>query len=326
MSIFSKLKSRKLSKTLAAVLAGGALFFGAGNLAEADSNAEFAFKQAYLSVPQNDRAFRQSIDFFGTVFHAGITTQGKILRDATMQLSGNFNWNYTNLSTNVTINRDMPFYITQNESEITLYIQRYGKWNKFSLPGIPANFANALKSSDIKTLQENFKAVRYVEIFRETNAQQIFNITLDGKYLSRLLEEYSQNPSTAGLSQDEIAAQASFIRNLQAALQKTDIVCTWTFDKINNRTITTVVDFTDLMRAYAKNVLDDSAAGRVVLTEEERMLLDTIGYYSEFHYAFTYNNDGSEENYTAPSAAQKASVNKNIFNDLIRDMTTTVRR
>jgi hypothetical protein len=242
-----------------------------------------------------------------------------------MQMSGTINWDYTNPANNLTSNRNMPFYISQNDSEMTLYIQRSGKWSKFLLPGIPAGFANALKTTDINTLTENLKAVRNVELFRETETQQIFNITLDGKYLSQLMETYSKNPDTEGLSSEEIATQKSFARNLQAALKKTDINCTWTFDKINNRTITVVINFTDLMRNYAKNVLDEAAAGTVVLTDEERKLMDTIGYYSEFHYSMSYLTDDANTNYAPSSAAQKSNVNKNIFNDLIRDMITTVK-
>ena len=242
-----------------------------------------------------------------------------------MQMSGNLSWNYTNPSNNVTINKNIPFYITQGNAEITLYVQRGGKWSKFLLPGVPAEFANALKSNDIKILQENLKAVRNVELFRETDAQQIFNVTLDGQYLAQLMDKYGNNQDTADLSEEEVAAQKIFSRNLQAALRKTDIKCTWTFDKINNRTVTAVLNFTDLMRNYAKNILDESAAGQIVLTDEERMLMDTIGYYSEFHYSATYRNEDTGTNYAPNSAAKKAAVNNNIFNDLIREMTSTVR-
>lgn len=326
MKILEKIKSRKLSKILVAVVASGALVFGAGNLAEADSNADFTFKQAYLSAPQDNRAFVQNIDFFSTTFHADITSQGKILRDGSMQMNGNISWNYTNPSNNLTVNKNMPFYITQGNAEITLYIQRAGKWNKFLLPGIPAGFANALKSNDISTLQENLKAVKDVELFRENSVQQIFNITLDGKYIADLMEKYSKNQNTADLSAAELTAQTNFSRNLQAALQQTDVICTWTFDKVKNRTVTAVIDFTDLMRTYAKNILDESAAGKIVLTDEERMLMDTIGYYSEFHYSASYLNEETGTNYAPTSAAKKAALNNNIFNDLIREMTSTVKK
>ncbi len=324
MKFLEKIKSRKLSKTLAAVAAGGMLFFGAGNLAEADSNSEFAFRQAYLASAQDNRVFRQNIVFFGTTFHVDINSSGQILRDASMRMNGNINWEYTNPSNNITQNNTMPFYLTQNGAEMTLYVQRQNKWSKFLLPGIPAGFANDLKSTDVSTLQENLQLVKDVELFRENDTQQIFNITFDGKKLSDRMQSYSKAQDTTELSADEVATQQRFFNNLNAALQTTDVKCTWTVDKVKNQTVTAVIDFTDLMRAYAKNVLDDSAAGKIVLSDEDRMLMDTIGYYSEFHYSISYSD--AKLNFNLPSAAQKAAVNNNVFQDLFNDMTTSVNK
>ena len=327
MNFFGKIKKYKLSKTLAAIAAGGVLFFGAGDaFAAPDDDAKFEFRQAYLSIPQDNRAFHQNITFFGTTFHADINSNGVILRDASMKMSGNFNWEYTNPKTNITTNTTMPFYLTQSGDEMTLYIQRNNKWSKFLLPGVPVSFANALKSNDIATLQENLKAVKNVELFRENNVQQIFNITLDGNYIANLMQGYSRKQDTTELSAAEVASQQNFFRNLRAALQKTDINCMWTVDKVNNRTVTAVFDFTELMRAYAKNILNESAEGTIVLTEDERLLMDTIGYYSEFHYSFSYMGADSKFNFNLPGAAQKAVVNNNIFSDLFREMTTAVKK
>ena len=326
MNFLEKIKSRKLSKTLAAVATGGMLFFGAGNLAEADSQSEFTFRQAYLSVPQDNRVFRQNIVFFGTTFHVDINSAGQILRDASMRMSGNINWAYTNPSNNITRNSTMPFYLTQTGEEMTLYVQRQNKWSKFSLPGVPVGFANALKTNDLATLQENIELVKDVEIFRESATQQIFNITLDGKKLSSRMQSYARNQNTSELSSTEVAEQQRFFNNLNAALQKTDVKCTWTVDKVKNQTVTAVIDFTDLMRAYAKNVLEDSASGKIVLSEEDRMLMDTIGYYSEFHYSMNYAAANEKLNFNLPSAAQKAAVNNNVFQDLFKDMTTSVKK
>jgi hypothetical protein len=324
MKILEKIKSRKLSKTLAAVVAGGFLFFSAGD-ALADSNAEFKFREAYLSEAQNTRIFNQNIDFFSNTFYADADSQGKVLRDGTMQISGRLNWAYTNPSNNMTINKKIPFYITQQgNSEMTLHVQRNGKWNKFVLPGMPSSFVNALSTTDHNILQENMKAVRNVELFRETNAQQIFDIALDGQYLAQLMADYSYNRTD--ISDEERANHEDFSRNLQAALKKKDLHCTWTFDKINHRTVTIVIDFTDLLRDYSINVLNEAAAGKFTLTEEDKMLFEAIGYYSECHYTLSYYNGDEDRNYAPSAEAQKASENRNIFNDLVREMVTTVQK
>lgn len=139
------------------------------------------------------------------------------------------------------------------------------------------------------------------------------------------MANYSSSKN-ADLSAEERENHEFFSRNLQAALKKNDINCTWTFDKINQRTLTVVINFTDLMRNYAKSVLNEAAAGTIVLNDEDRMLFDTIGYYSECHYTLNYSPDDSNANFAPPAVAQKAAENRNIFNDLVREMITSVKK
>ncbi|MBQ7704107.1 MAG: hypothetical protein IJT73_01570 [Selenomonadaceae bacterium] len=326
MNFLSKLKSRKLSKTLAAVAASGILFFGANNVTAApDDDANFEFRQAYLSLANEVRTFNQSIIFFGTTFHADINSQGQILRDNSMRMSGNINWEYTNPTNNQTTNSNMPFYMTHLKNEMMLYVQRNNKWSKFVMPNVPAYFADAMKSNDIKVLEENLNAVKNVEIFRDTEVQEIFNITLDGQYLAERLQEYRKQQDTTKLSAEEVAEQAKFFHHLESAFQKTDIVCTWTVDKSTNSTLTAVVDFTPVMRAYAENVLDEAAEGKIVISDEERKLMETIGYYSEFHYSMSSAKIANTQSLNPPSAARRAVINNNVFNDLFRDLETSAR-
>jgi hypothetical protein len=324
MSILQKIKCRSLSKTLAAVVTGSVLFFSAGDV-QASADAEAKFRQAYLSEPQTTRSFNQNIDFFSPTFHADVDSYGTVVSDATMQMTGKLNWAYTNPVNNNTINFDIPFYITQDgNSEMVLYVQRNGAWTRFLLPGMPSSFVNALKTTNNSILRDNMKAVRNVELFSETNAQQIFLVTLDGNYLAQLMADYSRNRSGDSISTRE--NHEFFSRNLQAALRKTDVHCTWTFDKINNHTLTAVIDFTELLRAYSVSVLNESAAGVVVLSEEDRRLFETVGYYSECHYTLSYIAGDLETQTTPPAEARRAPASRDIFDDLVREMVTTVRR
>lgn len=325
MKLLDKLKSRRLPKFLAAAAVSGAVIFGGNSAVDADSNSMWAFKEAYLSAPVDNRIFHQGVVFFGTTFHVDVEAQGQILRDASMRMAGSMNWEYTNPSNNLTSTNNVPFYIEQAGDDMTFYVQRRGKWSKFSLPGMPVGIANAMKSTDIATLQENLKAVKDAELFRENDAQQIFNVTLDGKYLAELLQTYDTQQDTTALSAEEVAAQKIFFHNLGAALQATDIVVTWTVNRQNGETISTVMDLTQLMRAYARHVLDEAAVGGVVLSEEDRMLMETIGYYSEFHTSKSYAGVNLKLNMTPPAAARKATVNNNIFQDFLREITTTVK-
>ena len=313
--------SKKLKKVLVAAVAGGALLFGGGDaLAFPNTEAGWDFRDTYLSMPYNNSIFRQGIVFFGTSFHVDINSYGQILRDASMRQGGNINWEYTSPTTNVTSNSNMPFYIEQMGEQMMLYVQRNGKWNKFAMPGVPIGIANALKSSDLNTLTDNLNAIKDVEIFRDTDNVKIYNITLDGQYLAQ--KNYR---TLSGLSADEIATQERFYKHLNAALNMTDFTCTWTVNKKNNTTASVVVDLTPIMRAYAQDVLDDSAAGTIQISDEERMLMETIGYYSEFHYSFSYSTGSNNQSLTPPSAARRAATNNNIFEDLFKDMAGSKR-
>ncbi|MBO4400562.1 MAG: hypothetical protein J5809_01815 [Selenomonadaceae bacterium] len=313
--------SKKLKKVLVAAVAGGTLLFGGGDaLAFPNTNAGWDFRNTYLSIPYNNNIFHQSIVFFGTSFHVDIDSYGQILRDASMRQSGNINWEYTNPATNVTSNSNMPFYVEQNGEEMMLYVQRNGRWSKFAMPGIPVGIANALKSADLNTLTDNMNAIKDVEIFRDTDTVKIYNITLDGQYLAQ-----KRYRTLSGLSSDEVATQERFYKHLNAALNQTDFTCTWTVNKKNNTTASVVVDLTPVMRAYAQDVLDDSAAGIIKISDEERMLMETIGYYSEFHYSYTYTGNGETHNLTPPSAARRATTNGNIFEDFFKDMANSER-
>ena len=80
------------------------------------------------------------------------------------------------------------------------------------------------------------------------------------------------------------------------------------------------------MRAYARYVLDESAAGRVVLTDEERDLLDALGYYSELR-AYTTRIAARKDNMiNLPSNLSKVPENDDSLNDVFFEMASVVER
>ena len=79
------------------------------------------------------------------------------------------------------------------------------------------------------------------------------------------------------------------------------------------------------MRAYSIYVLDEAAAGRVVLTEEERDLLDAMGYYSELRSYTTYVSPKTNKINVQPNL-DKAPENDNSLNDIFYEMTTVVEK
>lgn len=318
MKIFEKLKSRKLSKLMAAAVVGGSLFFGGGDVLAAENpDGMFAFRQSYLAAPPDNRAFRQIISFFGgTVFQADINSEGVILNDASMRINGTLNWTYTSPQTKQTTNFAIPFYVMQDGgSDMNLFVQRGRTWSKMALPGFPSALANALKTTDPTVMQENMKAVKEAKIFKDDANQRILQLVIDGNYAADLLDKYDNKNADGAIANS----------NLKKALRENDAFITWTVNKNTGRTVTTVIELTDIMRSFARGMLDDSAAGKVKLTQEEMSLLDAIGYYSEFHYSVTYHDD-ADSSIDAPANVMKAVENDSVLDDLARDMTVVAKR
>ena len=309
-------------KILATVLAGGIIFSGGNALVDAAEDGLTAFKEAYLATSVDNRSFILNIDSFAPSYHFELNGDSFILRDATMKSSGKINWTFTNPSDNQTSNEDIPFYLEQNDDDMTMYVRRNGSWSKFNLPAIPVGIANAIKTTEISVLQQNIAAVKSVEILKDTADQRIMNVTLDGKKLAELLHTYN-DANIEKLSADEKADQKSFIDHLADALQNTDVVCAWTVSKKDWRTVTVSADFTNLIHAYGKDYLDDAAKGEITLSQTDRSFYEVLGYYAELHFVANYRRDS--ETLTAPSGSNSAKVNEKVFDDLVQKISATKR-
>ena len=208
---------------------------------------------------------------------------------------------------------------------MTLYVQRRGKWSKMLLPGLPAGIALIWKSTDPSMLEENLQAVKAVEILKDTPDLRIMNVTLDGAKLADILAK-TGTKSFANLSGDALAAQKEIFERWLAAFRANDITFSWTVNKPKWETVTAAFDLTPIMRAYCRYVLDQSAAGNVVLTDEERDLLDAMGYYSELRSYTTHIDPKKEVMINLPANLSQAPENDDSLNDIFFDMTTVVEK
>ena len=132
--------------------------------------------------------------------------------------------------------------------------------------------------------------------------------------------------SFAGLSGDTLAEQKEIFQRWIAAFRANDVTFAWTVNKPNWETVTASFDLTNILQAYSRYVLDEAAAGRVVLTEEERNLLDAMGYYSELRSYTTRlgRTDNGVVDWSDDLAA--APENDNSLDDIFHEMTTVVKR
>lgn len=315
----------RVKQAAAAFFAAGALLWGGNVSAAAADDGMWAFREAYLAAPQDNRAFLQGLNFLGPAFHADVDGSGQIMRDGSLRMEGKIDWVYTDLKANTTQHDVIPFYIEQANGEMNFYSNRGGTWSKLPLPGIPIGLANALKTSDVNILTENMSAVKQVELQKDTANQRMMRIVLDGNRLAELIRKDSSD-NVASLNADEQKSQREFLHRLEKALTTTDVVVNWTVDKSTWQTVTASINLTDLMRAYAKGVLQEAADGSIVLDDRERAFMDALGYYSELQSYTTYLKPDDAKTISLPADAKNAAVNENVFQDLRTEAASSAAR
>lgn len=316
-------------KKFVAVLAvGGAIFFGGNAQADAASmtnDGMWAFREAYTSQVPDTRVFEQDLTLIATNFHLDIDSRTQILKDGSFRMGGQFNWTYTNLKRNYSTNSTIPFYIEQIGNDMTLYVKRRGRWSKMLLPGLPSSIALLWKSNDPEITNAILDAVKKIEVLKDTPDLRTMNVTLDGMKLANILNKNSA-ATFANLSGDALAEEKEIFYRWLAAFRKTDITFAWTVNKPSWTTATAAFDLTSIMRAYAIYVLDEAAAGRVVLTDEERDLLDAMGYYAELRSYTTQIAPRDDTLVSIPADLSAVPESDNALDDIFREMTTVVEK
>ena len=307
MSFIKKINLRRIA-AVAAV--SGTVFFGGNAVVNAapSNDGVWAFREAYTAQKPDTRVFEQDMTLITTNFHLDVDSKAQILKDGSFRMGGQFNCTYTNL-----------------DNEMTLYVQRRGKWNKMLLPGLPSSIAFLWKTTDPVTANGVMNAVKNVEVLKDTPDVRILNVTLDGAKLADILEKDSQ-ATFANLSGNDLAEQKTMFQRWLAAFKANDITFAWTINKPSWTTATASFDLTPIIRAYARYVLDESAAGKVVLTDEERDLLDAMGYYSELKSYSTEIPPEKSELINAPTNLEAIPENDNALNDVFYEITTTVEK
>lgn len=322
MSFFRFKRFAKIAAV--AAISGTFLFGGTADAATTNDAGMAAFREAYMGRLANERMIDQDLTLISTNFHLDVDSKGQVTDDGVMRMSGTLSWTYTNLKKNYSTNSRIPFYIEQVGNDMTLYVQRRGKWSKMLLPGLPSGIATIWKASEMDTLRQNMDAVKKVEVLSDTPDMRIMNVTLDGNKIADILDKNSQ-ASFAGLSGDKLAEQKEVLNRWLAAIRANDITFAWTVNKPSWTTVTAAFDLTNIMRAYSIYVLNEAAAGRVVLTDEERDLLDAMGYYSELRSYTTYVSPKGER-ITLPPNLSQAPENDDSLDDIFSEMTTVVEK
>ena len=326
MKFLEKLKLRRFAKVAAVAAVSGTLFFGGTATVSADSAGMDAFREAYLAQLKNTRMVDQDLTLISQNFHLDMDSKAQVSADGSFMMSGNLAWTYTNLKRNYSTNSQIPFYIEQDgNSELKLYVQRGGRWSYMLLPGLPAGIVTLWKMSDTSMLSQNIDAIKDVEVLKDTPDMRVMKVKLDGGKIAALVEKNAE-ASFAKLSGDALNEQREIFNRWIAAIKANDITFSWTVNKPDFETVTAAFDFTDIMRVYCRYVLDESAAGKITLTDEERDLLDAMGYYAELRSYTSRIAPRDEVKVQFPTDLGSAKENDHALDDIFYEMTTVVQK
>ncbi|MBR3623018.1 MAG: hypothetical protein IKN43_06685 [Selenomonadaceae bacterium] len=303
--------NRTLKKLLAATLVCGGLFAGNAYAAPTGDGAA-DFKAAYIITPEYNGTMTAGFNIFGPQFHGDVDGKGQILKDGTVRFEGKLDWIYTDKNTNKTTNKSMPIFLEQRNGAMNLYVYRNYEWSKFPLPGIPAGIFAALKSTDPKVLSANMEAVKSAKKIADKNGKKTFKLVLDGKKLSAAVKKNANAPK---------GEQEVLVNRLSNALNKADIELEWTVDSANGKTASINGNLTPLLRAYAKGIIDEMAAGKIKLTDEEKNFYAALGYYAEM--PFFISGGTTQDSVMIPANLNSAKDNKDVLADIRKDIAST---
>ena len=156
------------------------------------------------------------------------------------------------------------------------------------------------------------------------NGQQRMQITFNGKALSAVKDKAVRAKISAMNEADGKAALQS-VGYLNAALAENNPRCVWTIDKKTGKTTMLTADLTEIMRSYAKAMLQDSYQSKITLTDEEKEFLASIGYYYNLQVYLTQESK-SADRAVIPATVKNTAQDAYIFADIKNEIISAVKK
>lgn len=304
---------------LAAVL--GLTFGGRAWAAEADMQA---FRGAYLQDVNESKGFHLELMFSGPTFQSNVISDGQMWQDGSAVADGKLSWSYTNLAAEQTQQYEMPFYAERSGNVVVFYGKRGNVWQKENILGGFSWLIDAVTSDDRDTKLKYAATVTDVQREDAGNGQLRMQLTFDGKALSEVRDKAVRDRIATMSEADQKDALAT-VHYLNAALAESNLKCAWTVDAKTGKTAVVTADLTDVMRNYAKAVLQDSYQGKISLSQEETDLLASIGYYYTLQ-VYLVKNDGSAKHAVIPAAVKNSAQEANIFADVNSEVVSAIKK
>ncbi len=301
MSKLSKLVKRG-GRIFAGALLCGAMMFGTAAAEEAPAlDGMEAFREAItMTTKQERRVFHQDLLFFAPSLRADLDLIGQTMAHK-LRIAGKLSLLAIDDRANTT-DLAIPFYIDQQQKEMTLYFKPDKKWYKFQTPTLAASAIDELATPDEKEADEILSTVKAVTVLRETDAQRTMLVQLDSEKLADLVSQYSQKyPADKGTA-DDGDMQKSIMGCLEAGVRRSNIWYTWTIDKASARTVTMSYNLSSVLQETARVALETHPE----LPPELTQILETIAYYSDLKTYTTFLSPKAVQKLDLPEEAKAA--------------------
>ena len=244
--------------------------------AEADMQA---FRDVYLQNMSEAKGYHLELMFNGPTLQSNVIADGQLWKNGSAVAEGKMSWDYTDLAAGQTKRTEMPFYAERSGNVVVLYGNRGGQWQRENILEGFTWILNAVSSDDRETKMKYAATVKDVKLEDVGKGQQRMQVTFDGKELSAVKDK-AVRESIAAMSEADSRDAMATVVYLNAALAASDLKITWTVDKKTGETDMVAADLTDVMRNYAKAMLQDSYDGKISLAQEEVDRVCQTGCYS----------------------------------------------
>lgn len=301
---------KKIFGLCAALLMLCTMIFPAKTFAADDPNSEGikAYREALSSYSADaEKYFRQDILFASPYVQAELDFLGAIDNN-TFKSTGDFTlWIEKNDGT--TTEKTIPFYLTQDGKELTIYFKADKQWEKFTAPSLAANIMDMLATPTPEEIEEIIADTKDVKILQENDNRRIMLITLDGNHMADSLKTKADaNPDATA---DSI--QETTVDYFDTALRNADMWYMWTIDKRDWHTVAMQYHLSGIIQELARAALNDP---KQQWPDEISQLLETVAYYSEIRAYTTYPSD--------PAVKKKFEIPKNVLKAKAVDSLTNV--
>ena len=273
------------------------------------------FRETVMQTVKSDtRVFHQDILFILPKFTGELDFLGSTEND-TLKMKGSFEiWLVDEKGNDEHL--ENPFYLVQDNKNMTLYFKDEKKWKKMTSPIAAADAVDKFATPTAEELEKMISFVKDVTVLQETEKSRTLLVKIDGGKIADELKAIFENDPEfqKTIKPEDMMMIKMFGGYFESGLRNADIWYTWTVDKFNWQTTTMSFNLSGLVQSVASAVLNDRSQN---FTNDDavREILETLAFYSEFKGYTTFLNPAAKATLELPKNVQKAKEVDNFTDD-----------